>query len=91
MPADLLVIAGIASEALERRGFIACGRRENGVTRVDFWTRDGVAYRHELRSEDVTVEEIVATCLAQAGVDSADVSEPATERRPTPRRSSPLN
>ena len=82
MPADLLVLAGIASESLERHGLIACGRREDNVARVDFWTRDGVSYRHELHGDDLTVEAIVAACLAKAGVAALP-----PERRPT----SPLN
>jgi hypothetical protein len=64
---DLLIVAGDASERLERHGFVACGRRENGVARVDFWTRDGKAYRHELKDDSVTVEEVVRTCLSMAG------------------------
>jgi hypothetical protein len=69
MPTDLLVLAGDASEILERHGFVACGRRENGVARVDFWTRDGKAYRHELKGEELTVDDLVAKCLAIAGVE----------------------
>ena len=65
---DLLILAGDASERLERHGLVACGRRENGVTRVDFWGRDGKAYRHELKDEAVTVEVVVATCLTLAGI-----------------------
>ena len=65
---DLLIVAGDASERLERHGLVACGRRENGVTRVDFWARDGKAYRHELKDEAVTVEDVVVTCLAIAGI-----------------------
>jgi hypothetical protein len=69
---DLLVVAGLASEILERHGLVACGRRENGVTRVDFWTRSDTrpkAYRHELNEEAITVDEVVATCLSMAGID----------------------
>jgi hypothetical protein len=66
---DLLILAGTASEVLEGHGLVACGRRENGVTRVDFWTRHGKAYRHELADEEtLTVDEIVATCLAMAAI-----------------------
>lgn len=65
---DLLIVAGDASERLERHGLVACGRRENGVTRVDFWGRDGKPYRHELKDEAVTVEDVVATCLGLAGL-----------------------
>ena len=83
MSTDLLVIAGLASEILERHGFVACGRRENGVARVDFWTRDGgVAYRHELKAEGLTVDDVVATCLSVAG---------HTECAPQPRRISSSN
>ncbi len=67
MPTDLLVLAGLASEILERHGYVACGRRENGLTRVDFWSRDdGAPHRYELRNDDATVDEIVAACLALA-------------------------
>jgi hypothetical protein len=68
---DPLVVAGEASEHLERHGLVACGRRENGVTRVDFWTREGKAYRHELKDEAVTVDDVVATCLRLAGIARA--------------------
>ena len=65
---DLLIVAGDAAERLERHGLVACGRRENGVTRVDFWARDGKAYRQELTDEDVTVDDVVVTCLHRAGL-----------------------
>jgi len=32
----LLVVAGLASEILERHSLVACGRRDDGVTRVNF-------------------------------------------------------
>ncbi len=77
---DLLVLAGDVSEHLERHGLVACGRRENGVARVDFWTRtDGRAYRLELKDEVASLEEVVATCLSIAGL------------RPTTTRSSHLS
>ena len=66
---DLLILAGEVSERLERHGLIACGHRENGVARVDFWGRaDGRAYRVELKDEAATLEEVVAACLSIAGV-----------------------
>lgn len=65
---DLLIVAGDAAERLERHGLVACGRRENGVTHVDFWTRDGKAHRHDLKDEAVTVDDVVVTCLAIAGL-----------------------
>jgi hypothetical protein len=76
MPTDLLVIAGLASEILERHGFVACGRRENGKTRVDFWSRgDGKPFRHDLTDENVTVDEVVAACLAHAKQPPAPVAQ----------------
>jgi len=68
---DLLIVAGDASERLERHGLVACGRRENGVARVDFWTRDGKTFRFELKDEASTVDDVVAACLAIAGVRTA--------------------
>ncbi len=69
---DLLILAGDVSERLEHHGLVACGRRENGVARVDFWTRtDGRAFRYELHDEAVTLEDVVATCLSIAGLQRA--------------------
>lgn len=65
---DLLVVAGLAAEVLERHGLVACGRRENGVTHVDFWTREGKSYRHTVEASAATVDEVVAACLAVAGL-----------------------
>lgn len=65
---DLLIVAGDASERLERHGLVACGRRENGVTRVDFWTRDGKAFRCELDDDAISVDDVVSTCLAMADI-----------------------
>lgn len=71
MSTDLLVIAGAAAEILERQGFIACGRRENGVARVDFWTREGIAFRHTLQASatdtETSVDDVVAACVSAAG------------------------
>jgi hypothetical protein len=77
MPTDLLVLAGNASELLEQHGLVACGRRENGATRVDFWTRNGHGYRYELKSPEISVEAVVAACLSMAGIEE----EPPTQRR----------
>lgn len=65
---DLLVVAGQVSEELEAHGLVACGRRENGVIRVDFWTDRGDYHRLELGGEVSTVREAVSTCLALAGL-----------------------
>jgi hypothetical protein len=77
---DLLVLAGMVSETLERHGLVACGRREDGIARVDFWTRDGLAYRHVLNDEEAAVDDVVAACLAEAKVSA-----------PPPRATSHLN
>jgi len=67
---DLLVLAGLVAEDLERHGLVACGRREDGVTRVDFWSREGRTYRHVLEHDETgaeaEVEDVVAVCLAMA-------------------------
>lgn len=78
MSIDLLRLAGEASEVLERYGFVACGRRVDGQTRVDLWTPDGVAYQHVLTGTEVSVDEIVAACLAL--VPPADRGAPARGR-----------
>lgn len=66
---DLLVVAGLASEVLERHGLVACGRKQNGVARVDFWARDGRAWQLELNDDTQSTEDVVAACLALAGID----------------------
>ena len=68
---DLLEIAAEAAERLEREGLVACGRRVDGVTRVDFWTRAGDAYSLVLENDAITVDEIVAACLAEVGVPAS--------------------
>lgn len=72
---DPLVLAGEAAAILEQRGFVACGRREEGVTRVDFWSRDGEAYRYVLRATDSDAREVAAMCRAIAMAESAPESE----------------
>lgn len=74
MTTDLLVLAGDAAELLEQHGLVACGRRENGATRVDFWTRTGKTYRYDLTDEDETVEAVVVACLAMAGLGATVVT-----------------
>lgn len=71
MSEDLLVLAGDAAAMLERHGFVACGRREGGRTRVEFWTKDGSTYKYVLTGVERTVTEIVAACLAVVRVGQA--------------------
>ena len=63
---DLLDIAADAAERLERHGLVACGRRVNGVTRVDFWTRAGQAHSYVIDDGAVGLDDVVSKCLAIA-------------------------
>jgi hypothetical protein len=72
---DLLDIAADAAERLEREGgLVACGRRTNGVTRVDFWTRGGQQHSLVLTEAMTNVDEIVLACMKQAGGTKAPKS-----------------
>jgi hypothetical protein len=72
---DLLDIAADAAERLEREGgLVACGRRANGVTRVDFWTRNGQPHSLVLTDAMTNVDEIVLACISKAGVAKAPSS-----------------
>lgn len=64
---DALVLAGDAAEMLERYGLVACGRRKDGETHLDLWTRDGRAYQLPV-SGDERLDELVARCLEIAKV-----------------------
>jgi len=69
MARDLLDVAADAAERLEREGLVACGRRVNGITRVDFWTRsDGKAYSLTVDDTMTDLDELVSLCLAKAGM-----------------------
>ena len=68
---DLLDVAADSATLLERHGLVACGRRVNGITRVDFWTRGGDAYSLVLEDLGVSVDDVVARCLAAAGARAA--------------------
>lgn len=61
---DLLVLAGDAAAALEAHGFVACGRRTDGLTRVDFWGPRGQSFRYLMTGDESSVPEVVAACLA---------------------------
>lgn len=64
---DALVLAGDAAEMLESYGLVACGRRKDGETHLDVWTRDGRAYALPV-SGDERLDELVARCLEVAKV-----------------------
>lgn len=75
---DLLDIAADAAERLEREGgLVACGRRVNGVTRVDFWTRGGVQHSLVLTEAMTNVDEIVLACMTKAGTKSKKSAPPS--------------
>ncbi len=65
---DLLVVAGDAAEKLEQHGVVACGRRQNGVTRVDFWTMEGELHSYVMNETDTDVDAVVLACLAKLEV-----------------------
>ncbi|MFO0738357.1 MAG: hypothetical protein U0270_20860 [Labilithrix sp.] len=68
---DLLDIAADAAERLEREGgLVACGRRVDGVTRVDFWSGRGQQHSLILTEAMTNVDEIVLACLVKAGVST---------------------
>jgi hypothetical protein len=70
-----LDIAADAAERLEREGgLVACGRRTNGITRVDFWTRGGQQHSLVLTDAMTNVDEIVLACMSKAGVAKAPTS-----------------
>ncbi len=64
---DLLVLAGEAAAVLETHGFVACGRRQDGVTTLDFWGRDGKRFRLKLTGREHSVDALVQVCLEVAG------------------------
>jgi hypothetical protein len=64
---DALVLAGDAAEMLERYGLVACGRRKDGETHLDLWTRDGRSYQLAVSGEE-RLDELVARCLEIAKV-----------------------
>ena len=75
---DLLVLAGDAAAALETHGFVACGRRVEGQTRLDFWGKSGTSFHYDLAGDEISVPEIVAACLAMV-----DEGELPSRRRPS--------
>lgn len=64
---DLLDVAAEAAARLEQHDLVACGRRVDGVTRVDFWTRGGRSFSCVLDDATATVDEVVARCLIVVG------------------------
>lgn len=65
MALDRLALASEAAFVLERMGFVACGRKKDGVVTVDVWMqkREGTAFiRYEVDRDDYTAETLAAAC-----------------------------
>lgn len=63
---DRLVVASEAAFVLERMGFVACGRKKDGVVTVDVWWQktDGTQFiRYEVDRDDYTPETLAAACV----------------------------
>lgn len=68
MQVDALVLAGDVAAQLEEYGVIACGRRQDGETRIDFWSHSGKGFRCPVTgAEEASV--LLQTCLHLAGVE----------------------
>ncbi len=80
---DPLILAGDAAAALETHGFVACGRRVDGVTRVDFWGRRGASFQYALEGDEQSVTEVVAACLALAGEGGTPSRKPGGSTLPS--------
>lgn len=62
---DRLLVASEAAFVLERMGFVACGRKKNGVVTVDVWWQRprGTAFvSYEVEHDDYTAETLAAAC-----------------------------
>lgn len=69
MQMDALVLAGDVAAQLEEYGVVACGRRQDGETRIDFWNRSGKGFRCAVTgTEDAWT--LLHTCLQSAGIPS---------------------
>ena len=75
MNADPLVLAGDVAALLEEYGVVACGRKEDGQTRIDFWSHQGKGYRYAVTGEEETVS-LLAICLQLAGIEAGSSSKP---------------
>ncbi len=62
---DRLLVASEAAFVLERMGFVACGRKKDGVVTVDVWSqtpRGTELVRYEVDRDDYTPETLAAAC-----------------------------
>jgi hypothetical protein len=80
---DRLLVASEAAFVLEKMGFVACGRKKDGVVSVDVWWQQpkGTSFiRYEVDRDDYTAETLAAACAATVSL---------TERSAKGRRSDP--
>jgi hypothetical protein len=64
----LLEIAGLAAEALERKGFVSVARKREGIVSIEWWKVIGPRQYHmrrEVTDADVTPEMLAQSCAAE--------------------------
>jgi hypothetical protein len=67
MQVDALVLAGDVAALLEEYGVVACGRRQDGATRIDFWSHTGKGFHCAVTgAEDPTT--LLRACLQIADI-----------------------
>lgn len=76
MNADPLVLAGDVAALLEEYGVVACGRKEDGLTRIDFWSHQGKSYRLAVDGSE-PASSLLAACLQIAGIQVGRGSKPS--------------
>lgn len=63
---DPLVLAGDAAAILEDHGFVACGKRQDGITKVEFWSKTGDTFHYTVTGGEGSPAEVAAACLSVA-------------------------
>ena len=79
---DRLALASEAAFVLERMGFVACGRKKDGVVSVDVWLQkpNGTAFiRYEVDHDEYTPETLAAACAATMSSTEKRRSDPGTD------------
>jgi len=62
---DRLVVASEAAFLLEKMGWVACGRKKDGVVTVDVWVPQNGGtklVRYEVDRDDYTPQTLAAAC-----------------------------
>lgn len=63
----LLEIAGLAAEALERRGFVSVARKRDGVVTLEWWKTVGLKQYHMsrvIKDMETTPDILAEMCAA---------------------------